>query len=304
MYDKEKFAELLIKGQGTRSLNAFAKDSGVSSAYISKLIRGLYETAPSPAIIKKIADTARDVSYGELMAAAGHILSLEESEKIRAKKMYLMKENPIYLALHPDIEERYKNLSGDEKKELDEFISDSTQDELFEFIRSLNYTSELEIMQQGIEESDMVVSEKVTNYKIKNSTYPYFPVSISAGLPQDVDAVMDFERIEIPDIVMGKWANNKDIYMMRINGESMNEIIPDDSLIAVKRTDLSNLIDGDVVVYSDDNSYSVKQFYRDNDRLIFRPASSDKRFTDYITTIDNENLKIYGKVVVYVVVND
>lgn len=302
MYDKERFAELLMKAQGNRSMNSFARDSGVSSAYISKLIRGMYNTAPSPAIIKKIADVAKDVSYGEFMVAAGHILSLEESNKIRAKRMYLMKEDPYYLSLHPDIEDRYTVLSSEEKKELDDFIADSTSEEILDFIRSLDYFSkEINIYAQAEEESKMFIKEDEVKYGTNDSTYPYIPVSISAGLPNDVDAVMAVGKLEIPDIVMGKWARSKDIYMMKVNGDSMSEIIPHGSLIAVKQTNLTNLKDGDVVVYSDNHSYSVKRFYRDNERLIFRPASSDKRFTDYITTDDNENLKIHGKVVVYIV---
>src|SRR5699024_451317 len=135
------------------------------------------------------------------------------------------------------------------------------------------------------------------------SSYPYYPISVAAGLPENVNSVTndDVEQIEIPDSIMGKWAGNKDIYLMRTNGESMNKVIPNGSLIAIKPINLSNLKDGDIVVYSDANDYSVKRFYRHDDKLIFRPDSTDLSFTDYIASADNNELKIHGKVVIYIV---
>lgn len=73
-FDKEKFAELLYKAKGKRSINNYALKSGVTSAHISRLLRGLLDTAPTPPTIKKLADHAQnDVTYEDLMKAAGHI---------------------------------------------------------------------------------------------------------------------------------------------------------------------------------------------------------------------------------------
>lgn len=143
-------------------------------------------------------------------------------------------------------------------------------------------------------------------HSLATHTYPYLPVSISAGLPTDVDPITsdEVETISISDAVMGKWAGRKDIFIMRVNGDSMNKIIPHNSLIAVRQVELSQLKDGDIVVYSDGTSYAVKHFYNDkvNRKLIFRPASTDTSFTDYIVPYSEaENIKIHGKVVVYVV---
>ncbi|MCG1029276.1 helix-turn-helix domain-containing protein [Virgibacillus halodenitrificans] len=138
------------------------------------------------------------------------------------------------------------------------------------------------------------------NNKIISTPYKFIPTAISAGLPLDVESIKQVEEIEIPDALMGKWAGS-DVFITRINGESMNKVMPHDSLIAVKPTDLCNLKDGDMVVFSDHHEYSVKRFYRDEEKIIFRPYSSDRRFTDYITNTTNSDLKIYGKVVVYVV---
>lgn len=133
--------------------------------------------------------------------------------------------------------------------------------------------------------------------------YTYFPVSISAGLALNVQALEqnDVDTIKIPDSLMGKWSGQSDIYVMKVNGESMNNMIPDQSLIAVKQSDLCNLKDGDVVVYSYNGEYSVKQFYQTNGDVIFKPNSNDIRFTDQVFSKDDSDLFIHGKVVVYIV---
>jgi len=157
------------------------------------------------------------------------------------------------------------------------------------------------VYRSEITEEQSFIENKLSSFKTSN--YPYYPVKISAGLPLNVESIKqdDVEQISIPDSVMGKWAGNKDIFMLRVNGESMNNVIPHGSLIAVKSIELSSLKEGDIVVYSDGNDYSVKRFYRDDIRLIFRPDSKDPSFYDYITSIDNDNLVIHGKVVVYIV---
>lgn len=132
--------------------------------------------------------------------------------------------------------------------------------------------------------------------------YHYVPTSISAGLPLEVDAITHVELISIPDALMGKHAGNKDIYITKINGESMNNVMQDGSLIAVKPVDLEELKNGDIVVFSDNGEYGVKRFYQQDDHLIFKPDSTDFRFTDNMFTLENaDGLQIHGKVVLYIV---
>lgn len=149
---------------------------------------------------------------------------------------------------------------------------------------------------------DILIESRDEAVEINSTKYPYYPIGISAGSPLCIDSIDEnnVEYISIPDNLMGKWAGRKDIFMMRINGDSMNRIIPHGSLIAVRPVPLSNLRDGDIVVYSDGGDYAVKRFYRREDKVIFRPDSSDLSFTDYVTSADNSDLRIHGKVVLYI----
>lgn len=139
--------------------------------------------------------------------------------------------------------------------------------------------------------------------------YNYYPVTIAAGLPNSVDCVTEneVESIILPDELMGKWAGNDDLFILKINGESMNKIISNKSLIAVKCIPINQLTNNDIVVFSHDNSYSVKRFINDvdNHRFIFRPESNDEVFTDYVIPYEeSNNLVIHGKVVMYVTTVD
>lgn len=136
--------------------------------------------------------------------------------------------------------------------------------------------------------------------------YNYYPVSIAAGQPTSVDYVTEnkTEKISIPNALMGKWAGSKDVYITKTNGESMNKIMPNNSLMVVKEISISQLKDGDIVIFSHDNEYSVKKFFDDteNERFIFRPDSNDTRFIDYVVHYSaSQELKIHGKVVMYIV---
>lgn len=155
MFDKKSFSDAIIKIQGERSLNAYGRDSGVSAAYISRLRRGMVAKAPSPEILYKLADRfVQDASYGDLMTLAGHILPFEENEKMRAKKFYLMRLDPYYSALNPDLEEKYNLLTQEERDELDQFVEQSTEEELRDFIIELTNIDDFVRLTEGAIEID------------------------------------------------------------------------------------------------------------------------------------------------------
>ncbi|KUO52310.1 MAG: hypothetical protein APF76_04560 [Desulfitibacter sp. BRH_c19] len=73
-FNKSKFAQLLTLAKGERSINKYGNDAGVDPGYISRLLRELIDTAPSAAIIIKLASKAyNEVSAEQLLAAAGYL---------------------------------------------------------------------------------------------------------------------------------------------------------------------------------------------------------------------------------------
>lgn len=137
-----------------------------------------------------------------------------------------------------------------------------------------------------------------------SSNYPYIPFSVAAGSPISIDGITDMPSITIPNYLLGKYANNDDVIIMKVSGESMNKIIPDNSLIGViTNIDYRNLKNGDLVVFECNYEYSVKRFFDAGDKLIFRPDSTDPSFADIVVNKD-ENTRIVGKVIMYSILID
>lgn len=131
--------------------------------------------------------------------------------------------------------------------------------------------------------------------------YPFIPDAVAAGIPCSIEGIKELPTIGISDALMGKYAGNKHIIVMRVNGESMNKVIPNGSFVAVK-TDVTveNLKDGDLVVFGKTHEYSLKHFYNAGDEIIFKPNSTNPIFRDHVFNKD-ETIKIVGKVIMYMV---
>lgn len=140
-----------------------------------------------------------------------------------------------------------------------------------------------------------------------SNVYNYFDVGLSAGVLTEVNpfTTNEVKKMSLSDSVMGKYAGDKDVIISRINGESMNRSIPDGSMIAIKQVDsIYDLKNGDIVVFQDAGSMSVKKFYKNDLKrtVIFSPDSNDNRFFPMSYSYDDlENVRIIGKVVVYIV---
>lgn len=144
------------------------------------------------------------------------------------------------------------------------------------------------------------------NIRIKY--YNFFDTGLSAGILSEVDpfSKSDTKKIPIPDSITGKYTNDNSIFFTYINGESMNRILPNRSLIGVKNYDsIQDLKDGDIVVFQEEGDMCIKQFYNDYKSKIysFMPNSTDSTFKPINYRWENAaEIDIIGKVVIYVVV--
>lgn len=134
--------------------------------------------------------------------------------------------------------------------------------------------------------------------------------SISAGLPMQIDAVKreDLLEVEISDVVMGKYAGHgRELLLLKVNGESMNRVIPHGSLVAIMPVEIHQLRKNDIVVFSDGGEFGMKRFLNDetSGRFIFRPDSTEDTFSDYVVPYDRASeVHLLGKVVVSVIQYD
>lgn len=153
------------------------------------------------------------------------------------------------------------------------------------------------IMELLGEESD----NNITDMPI--STYKFVPASVSAGALTNIDSINYMPSVIIPDFMMGRYAGNRNIILMHVNGESMNNVIQNGAVIAVlTNVDLSDIHDGDIVVIKNGGDYTVKRFYNDSphQEFVFRPDSNNMAFRDIVFSYENtDDLYLIGKVVMY-----
>lgn len=141
----------------------------------------------------------------------------------------------------------------------------------------------------------------------ESHVYNFFDAGLSAGVLTTVDPfkATDIKKITVPDLILGKYAGDNHLFITYINGESMNRILPDHSLIAVKEYDsVSDLKDSDIVAFEDSGEMCVKLFYKDfrSRTYSFMPSSTDPSFKPITYRWEEANqIKIVGKVVTYVV---
>ena len=138
---------------------------------------------------------------------------------------------------------------------------------------------------------------------LPSDAYRYVPESVAARSLTTIEGLSDLPLVTVPDCMLGRYARNKNIILMPVNGESMNNVIRNGAIIAVlTKTELQQIKNGDIVVVSNNGDYTVKRFFNDKERqeFIFRPDSSDMSYRDIIFSYDNcEDLQLVGKVVMY-----
>lgn len=145
----------------------------------------------------------------------------------------------------------------------------------------------------------------VNNNSIKY--YNFFDSGLSAKLLSDVDPFSknNIKKIPISDLILGRYADDQEIFFTFMNGESMNRVMPNHSLIAIKKYDsVSDLVDGDIVAFDDADKMCVKQFYKDYKSKIysFMSNSTDNTYKPInYRWEDAKNIRIIGKIVTYVI---
>ena len=138
---------------------------------------------------------------------------------------------------------------------------------------------------------------------LPSAPYRYVPTSVAAGSLTTIEGLTDLPLVTVPDCMLGRYARNKNILLMPVNGESMNNVIRNGAIIAVlTKIELPQIKNGDIVVVSNNGDYTVKRFFNDKEHqeFIFRPDSSDMSYRDIVFSYDNcEDLQLVGKVVMY-----
>ncbi|AMW99337.1 LexA family protein [Rummeliibacillus stabekisii] len=149
------------------------------------------------------------------------------------------------------------------------------------------------------------VKEEKDNYLLRADALklPLYG-SVAAGALAEVEGVTtdSVEFITMPSQFLGKYSECKDLFAMTVNGDSMNKVVKDGGIVIARPLDLHQYKDGDIVIFSYNNEYSLKRFCPNELEgfVLFKAESTDKMYKDIPIKTDTLNdLKIFGKVIFY-----
>jgi len=99
-FNKEEFAVLLDRAKGDRSINNFANETGVSAAHISRFLRQMIASPPTPETISKFAAKAQnEVTYQDFMVAAGHLARNDGNGNDESREVSVERESPTNIRM-------------------------------------------------------------------------------------------------------------------------------------------------------------------------------------------------------------
>lgn len=146
-------------------------------------------------------------------------------------------------------------------------------------------------------EFDLInLKNEFQNYSFKVINVPYFE-SISAGIEAELtsDSPVEYVPFLVP---INKFSSSKNIIAVKVNGDSMNKVVPDQAIaILDSNPELKN---GDIIAYQLDNSFGLKHYYKTNNSLILEPDSTNPEYQAKMIPLDeleNHSFNVVGKLV-------
>lgn len=127
----------------------------------------------------------------------------------------------------------------------------------------------------------------------------YFPLdyctNLSAGTLEELLEADPDARVYVPI----KFQMKKDrLHAFKVNGTSMNNVIPDGSIVITEDvTHLSKIKDGTIVVAWKDGEATVKRLYVSDHSITLMPDSTDKTHQPIVINTDDNQVKIIGRVI-------
>ena len=156
----------------------------------------------------------------------------------------------------------------------------------------LNYMDVIANAKNGIIDNDSVENVGI----IYDDYFPLrYSTNLSAGtleelLESDPDAVV---YVPIKYQMM-----KKRLHAFKVNGTSMNNVIQNGSIvIAEDISHLSKIKDGTIVVAWKDGEATVKRIYVSGNTITLMPDSKDKTYMPITINIDDDQVKIIGRVI-------
>lgn len=165
---------------------------------------------------------------------------------------------------------------------------------------------EIENYKQNISLDDFKKTE--THLDIPTTSMLFYDnicVNCSSPIMPEYSQDIEVKEIELPNAILGDIAGKSNLVALKTRGDSMDKIIPEYSLVIIQKLlPYENVESGDIVMYSYEDSWSIKEFIKKDDCVIFRPHSTNPHHKDNVYKFSDMEYgmsvpEILGKVVYY-----
>jgi SOS-response transcriptional repressor LexA len=155
-----------------------------------------------------------------------------------------------------------------------------------------------------------LINNKPTDTKAKKYKIPFYNFYAAAGSFSEMQSEKDFNLITVPE----KYKSNDDYFACKIKGESMNKIIPNNSICIFKKY-IGGSRNGKIVLVENkdfldpdfNSSFTVKTYSSEkivtdegwqHSSIVLRPNSYDKKYKNIIIDENNgSNMNVVGEFV-------
>jgi len=119
---------------------------------------------------------------------------------------------------------------------------------------------------------------------------------VPAGTPVlAVENIVKYLPIS-PDMFSLK--DERDLFFLKVDGESMNNIVANGSYVLVRKQEYAETGDIVVAIVNDEDEATLKRYkIIDNQFVMLEPDSSNPDFEPIIVNLKNQNFRIIGKVI-------
>lgn len=325
MFNKELFSQILNKIYKTyNNQRDFANAAEVNRSYLSQYINQKLDNPPTPKILVKIANASHGITtYEELMKICGHIknndpesyligmLGLTENDILnfdtKLKKINLSEnENSIFINIVKKIQDKATTKDSSYKLNILDYIKNEnivSQKKIInalnlymEYLKKMSEFASIASKKNNININIIDIKNDNLNTDIKNEHQYYMcPVygRIAAGQPNWAEECIE-GRIPIDPELMGI-VNPEEHFFLRVNGESMNNVIKNGAFALIHKQD--TVKNGEIaVVLVNGDTATLKRFTKKDDIVVLEPDSSDPEFKTQIYD-KTTPIRILGKYV-------
>ena len=138
-------------------------------------------------------------------------------------------------------------------------------------------------------EQNLSLSKRESLSKVKIIYDDYFPLHYHTNLSAGTfDELLDSEPNAVVYVPIVFQSKKNRLHAFKVNGTSMNNIIPDGSIVVAEMTDKSNITDGTIVVAFVNGCATVKRIYTNGNNITLMPDSTDKNHQPMMFGDDNQ----------------